>query len=1124
MHQFTRRWRKTILVLLWLSIRGSVYTQELDGYEYWFDNEIALRTVVNQNLGQIANLSQTIPTDGLSDGFHNLSIRFTQSQSPNSDRFSSVSTYRFFKESDPNAHVLGYEYWIDGDRSGLVKEQITPAAGNSVIIMPTIDVNNLSDGFHVISFRVLLSNGWSSVSTYQFFKKAINSSDSYEYWFDGNRNTLVSNPLSMSGNQLLINEPVGLGNLNDGLHTISIRTRSSAGWSAASTYQFYKQTALPAGGITTWEYWWDDHFDEAIRKEIIPAATDKAILNLPLDISELCKGMHTFNVRFFGSNGWSSVVRDTFNKFTPKAGEEVADFDVITDGGVASFLNKSKNGSGYAWNFGDGQTSTIANPFHQYSSGVYQVVLVNYGFCENDTIRKSIVIPGVSGYSPNKGGKNAMVTMTLTGVGFAPGMDVRLKRNGQADILADELVQNTGFMSAKFKFQNAMPGNWDVFVDFPGPATITFPEGLLIEDTTYAKIKVKLLSNWRMRTGVKNPMTVSVSNEGNADARCVPITIGGFPAGTKIELESQIIDILWVIPGFDIDTTAFPKDSFPTLFTDENGKAIKPLIMLEIPAGQTKTLQLQITPPPTPATASHEIYGIAGKPLLDGNNDDQAIDCFKAIIKTAAKFYFSEQSDLIQCISSIGLTMHSIYEAGQNLSNQDGFSQKSVIEYSTIMFGIIQTGAKCAKAAGQTIPIIKLAETLKTSIKIFNAAKLLVECAPVFETISDDFLDILIGNSFDPNIKVGPGNGPTNPYYATGSGPLDYLIQCENDTSALFAAQTVTIIDTLDIEKLDISSFQFTHVNVAGRGTGIYSKEPQFIRDILLPAGIIARVSGQLDPSKGIITWIIRTIDANTGQITTDPEAGILKPNFNPPEGEAGVGFSIRRVDGLPDDVLIKNRAVIIFDNNDPIITNTWGVIGDNIPPFSEINPLPPTQDSLNIHLSWSGSDNRSGVQYYQIYASDEGNAYYQWRSYEKGNEAVFIGQAGHRYRFYSIAIDSAQNIEPAPMSFDAEIQIGGAISVKEPNLNTYYLGQNIPNPFTGQTRIDYTLPEFCPALNFVISDISGRVVKSISMQNQVSGQYSLSFEAGELQPGMYFYQLKTPKINLIKRMVCQKF
>ncbi len=55
-----------------------------------------------------------------------------------------------------------------------------------------------------------------------------------------------------------------------------------------------------------------------------------------------------------------------------------ADFSYIMGtGNTVNFTNKSVNGTGYSWDFGDGQTSTSANPTNTYNdSGTYTVRLI----------------------------------------------------------------------------------------------------------------------------------------------------------------------------------------------------------------------------------------------------------------------------------------------------------------------------------------------------------------------------------------------------------------------------------------------------------------------------------------------------------------------------------------------------------------------------------------------------------------------------------------------------------------------------------------------------------------------------------------------------------------------------
>jgi hypothetical protein len=83
-----------------------------------------------------------------------------------------------------------------------------------------------------------------------------------------------------------------------------------------------------------------------------------------------------------GSTTVQNVVLNSINK-RPQAG-----FVCGYNGTMAiSFHNTTSNGNTYLWNFGDGDTSSLANPNHTYASnGTYTVQLIAFNNCGSDTI------------------------------------------------------------------------------------------------------------------------------------------------------------------------------------------------------------------------------------------------------------------------------------------------------------------------------------------------------------------------------------------------------------------------------------------------------------------------------------------------------------------------------------------------------------------------------------------------------------------------------------------------------------------------------------------------------------------------------------------------------------------
>ena len=79
-----------------------------------------------------------------------------------------------------------------------------------------------------------------------------------------------------------------------------------------------------------------------------------------------------------------------------------------------TFNNQSQDASSYSWNFGDGRTSTLENPVHEYrKSGLYEVCLTatNQYKCSSKTCKtlEAVIYPLAdvpSGFSPNGDGNN----------------------------------------------------------------------------------------------------------------------------------------------------------------------------------------------------------------------------------------------------------------------------------------------------------------------------------------------------------------------------------------------------------------------------------------------------------------------------------------------------------------------------------------------------------------------------------------------------------------------------------------------------------------------------------------------------------------------------------------------
>jgi hypothetical protein len=86
----------------------------------------------------------------------------------------------------------------------------------------------------------------------------------------------------------------------------------------------------------------------------------------------------------------------------------------------------------------------------------------------------------------------------------------------------------------------------------------------------------------------------------------------------------------------------------------------------------------------------------------------------------------------------------------------------------------------------------------------------------------------------------------------------------------------------------------------------------------------------------------------------------------------------------------------------------------------------------------------------------------------------------------------------------------GGPASVADAVGNVHHpLVQNHPNPFSGTTTIDYTIPA-AGYVRLAVYDLLGHEVARPVDGVMEQGTYRAGFDAGDLPPGNYFYRLES--------------
>jgi hypothetical protein len=1129
----------SVMVILCL-LCSDINAQRVSKYEYWFDNNIASRTnrTVTGTSG-LTTIADSINISGLQTGLHFLSFRFGTTA-----RWSAVTTQLFYKSAATSngTTISEMEYWFDDNRNARITQAINGKSPNG-LVMDSVNIQALGNGLHRFNVRLGTSNGWTSVTTHLFYKlNPTNTTvNTIEYWVDNDVANLKSKNIAFNTEGVAI-DSLDIRTLTNGLHRLNLRLGTANGGSSLTSHLFYKFNSDTVG-VSAIEYWMNGDFVGRKTKNV--AANTEGVVIDSLDVTNLCRGINILHSRYRTRLGWSSVNRDTFNKKSVSPVGPNAGFNFIVDGSLVSFQNTSTNTIQNRWQYGDAQTSTIKNPFYTYSRpGVYKACLIagNNSVCPNDTLCQDVGIVGIRSIETSVAGRRSTVTVTITGAGFQTGTTVKLTRNGQiTQIPKQSYVESNSRIRATFDFgvPAAGIGLWTVNVRLPTGDSLLLVDGFKLVDSSTTNLWVNIVGDRIYRPGFQANYTVTYGNKGNTDAVGSFLFVRGFPKGTKIFILNDSLDISKA-PGLDtlnyrIDSIPSPNEFLDSISDTHFTCVIVPLIS----AMSVGTLKIKIVVPididirrryQIKASLSAPSQNSINRSILSVNDLGACLTELGGFLVGVARTELNNAAkDVSKCITGAVTAPSDIMAATLKYAQSDRTLTNKVLFAGKFALTIGSTLGSCARAAGALAPqgqMMKIGTRLIGHIaNIAGSAQPITDaCSPLLPQ-AQDFMQSGTGRSFDPNIKFGPGMSSTAHYFSSPSRVMPYTILFENDTTATLPAQIITVIDTLDKSKFDMSSFGFTYVTISDSTVTLPDAPKSFIRDIDLKTttGYIARVTGNIDTLKGIVTWVINTVEPISRQNTINPAAGILPPNRTKPQGEGGVGFIINKKQGLPDSTVIANKGYIIFDFNPVIVTPTWKAISDDAPPISRVNTLDAVQRDTSFNVSWLGSDNVSGIKYYSIFVSRNNAAYQVWKSETNTTSAIFTGQRGITYRFYSIAVDSADNIERIKILPEATTRIEGTNGVKEYTQYENWLGQNIPNPFTNQTTIPFHLSEASRKVTLTIMTVNSQVVKTYNYGAMPIGNHSAFVDIQNLPAGVYFYRLSVDGSFLTKRMVVTK-
>lgn len=788
----------------------------------------------------------------------------------------------------------------------------------------------------------------------------------------------------------------------------------------------------------------------------------------------------------------------------------VVDFDVQVDGMTAFTENRTIDGGNYYWTFGDGQSTGLANPSHTYSAvGSYNVCLTCENSCGQSQQCKNAVIEGIGKVIPNRMANSGYHKLQVKGGFSSDPTLVKFVKSGSPDILPDTLRRtNTGLLEVNIKLLQTDPGNYDLVYQSPTMNDTLF-NAITIEASDSLQPYVTVTGPGVIRTNVWGQIRVTVTNPSNVSYYGIPV---------YVTLTPNVETFLPYTAYIDSATSAFVPQigsQFAMVYNSDttDSSLFTALLIAEIQPYESRTITLFIKAP--------VVQGTMIKAYVGGSYFSAAdLDAMGLRVSSACNFLpkcLDCVLDMLGFVPTVGCVTGAL-----NLGCSIGGNPFKGASNSDYFFNILMSASSMTLTCitGSLSP-----DNVYKKISNALAAGILADFANgVISTAgtctgsdgcdpfnSDDWL-MFTSNSVDPNYKTGPQGGSAANFINKGD-ILEYTIHFENLDTATAPAAEVVVVDTLDMNALDLSTFSFTGFGQTDSTVNLNVPSRNFVTEIdLQPAkNAILRVAGTLDTLTGVVRCSYRSLDPLTTEIAPLLNDGFLNPNVSPPEGEGFVSFKVKPKSNVTHLQQINNRATIYFDNNAPMATNVYLNTIDTVSPSSNLLPLPANSNDTVFTLKWTGFDADAGISNYDIYVSENDSPYVKLIALISKDSILFTGVDGNKYEFYSIARDHARNIEQPPPNPDQNpdavttIVVGLEEFTDQPQVQVY------PNPVGDHLTIlcDRTIQQV------IISNMEGKQYLRQMVNNRMVKLNTALFPAG-----VYTVELITKHHTVVRKLI----
>ncbi len=230
-------------------------------------------------------------------------------------------------------------------------------------------------------------------------------------------------------------------------------------------------------------------------------------------------------------------------------------------------------------------------------------------------------------------------------------------------------------------------------------------------------------------------------------------------------------------------------------------------------------------------------------------------------------------------------------------------------------------------------------------------------------------------------------------------------------------------------------------------------------------------------------------------------------------------------IDGTPEPTWPKDVIGIFnqFDSSSPydegyqIIPRDLNDLGDGIVPV-ELVSFSAVVAGSQVNLSWKTATENNNLGFEIQRAGDEKE--WQKVGFVEGTNTATI----QSYQF----TDKPQNVNGTLYYRLKQIDVDGTFSLSpevEVNFGVpleYDLAQNFPNPFNPTTNIRFSVPEQAN-VKITVFNVLGQEVVSLLNQNFEAGSHNITFNAANLNSGVYYYRIEANDYVQVKKMMLIK-